>query len=289
MNKPWIRLPVLLSCVLLASACASIDPVTGQKVRNMYLIEEDIQLGQDVMRDVVTEMEKAGVPMNRDAARVTQIQTMINRIAAVSHYPELPYEFILFHTNIVNAAAAPGGKILVFEGLYHPEEGIVHDEDELAAVIAHEIAHVNCRHTTRSLTRELPWNLILLGGGLAAELAGEDDLALALGGVFLVYQGLVLPKYSRTDEFEADRVGLMYMAQAGYDPRAAPRIWRRVHKSEGRMGVLQYLSTHPDHRDRARELEKLLPEAMDLYAEAVGGYPADYTPDPFRAQAVIRD
>ena len=268
MKHRFHKLVLLLP--LFAVSCATVDPVTGQRTRNLYLIEDDIQLGRQVKADVVKTMREDGVPINVDRQAVAKLQDMVNRIAAVSHLPDLPYEVTLFQTNIVNAFAAPGGQMGVFTGLYHPEIGLVKDDDELAAVIAHEIAHVTCRHTTESLTRGMPMQLILIGGSIYAEAKGKEDLALALGAGFLVYQGLVLPKFSRNDEAEADAVGLMYMAKAGYDPRAAVRLWERAAARGKDPKLFALFSSHPTDRARADALRKLLPKALEEYERARG-------------------
>ena len=280
MNTRWVGKRVLggLLLALLSSSCATVDPVTGRKVNNMYLIEDDIQLGREVMADTVKSMRESGVPLNANRTRVRQVEDIVKRIAAVSHLPNLPYEVTVFETNIVNAAAAPGGQLMVFSGLYDAKKGLVADEDELAAVIGHEIAHVTCRHTTEEMTRQLPMQLILLGGAIYAEAKGDDDLALALGAGFLVYQGLILPRYSRTDEAEADAVGLMYMAKAGYDPRAAIRVWQRAAERDGDPGLLAMFSSHPTNKARKKSLEAMLPEAMEAYRQATGRYPQGYSP-----------
>lgn len=270
----------LLTAAFIATGCATpqYDPVSGREVRNMYTLEEDIKLGRSVVGDVVEEMRKQNIPMNQDSAKLNTLSNMMHRIAAASHYPDLPYSVVLIHTNIVNAAAAPGGQLLFWEGLYDPDEGLVKNDTELAAVMAHEIAHATARHTTRTLTRTMPVSALFLAGALAAELTDNSDLAIALGAAFVLYEGVWLPRYSRQDEHEADRIGLFYMAEAGYDPRAAARLWRRVYERDGDPGLFKYLSSHPSHRDRYRALEQLMPDAMAVYAEATGGYPSDYTP-----------
>jgi len=256
----------MLAILFISSGCSTTDLVTGKQVNNMYSIDDDIKLGAGVMSDVRKQMAKQRVPVNADAARVNQLKEMVDRIAAVSHMPTLPYEVVLFQTNIVNAAAAPGGKIIVFSGLYDEKKGLVKNENELAAVIAHEIAHVTCRHTTESLTRRAPVNMALLLGTIYAEAKGNDDIALAMGVAFVAYEGFYLPQYSRLDETEADAVGLMYMAKAGYDPRAAPELWKRVNEKEGRApALMRWMSSHPSHRDRYKALDKLMPAALAEY------------------------
>ncbi|GEM_PF-65380 len=253
---------------LLTASCATIDPVTGKKVYNIWTIEDDIRMGADVYKDMHQWAKDEGIPINRDTERLEQLNRIMNDIAAVSHMPDLPYEVMLLETNMVNAFAMPGGKFIVLSGLYDEEFGLVRDEDELAFVMAHEIAHVNCRHSTRAMTRSMPINLLLLGGVIYAEYKDDEDLQLLLGGAFLVHQGLVMTKYSRKDEREADKVGLMYMARAGYDPRAAVRLWERAAEEEPKfMKNISFLLTHPPSSERARRLRRRLPAAIAAYEE----------------------
>jgi predicted Zn-dependent protease len=155
-----------------------------------------------------------------------------------------------------------------FEGIWNPKLGLVRTVDELAAVIAHEIAPVNCRHSTEAMTREMLPNLLLAGAAIWAEIEEEDDAQLILAGAMLAYNGLVVTKYSRVDELEADRVGMMYMAQAGYDPAAAPQLQRIAASDRQTAMPLSIFSTHPRDDLRAQELKKHLPEALALYEAA---------------------
>ncbi len=267
--RNWIAHTLCGVCALLLTvSCATIDPVTGNKVYNLWTIEDDIRMGADVHKDMRQWAKDEGIPINQDKERVEQLNRIMSDIAAVSHMPDLPYEVMLLETNMVNAYAMPGGKFVVFSGLYDEKVGLVKDEDELAFVMAHEIAHVNCRHSTRAMTRTMPVNLLLLGGTVYAEYKDKDDLQLVLGGAFLVHQGLVVTRYSRKDEREADEVGLMYMARAGYDPRAAVRLWERAAEEEDRlMKNISFLLTHPPSSERARLLQRRLPEALAAYEE----------------------
>lgn len=263
----WILLGVLVA----AGGCVTRDVVTGRKTRNLFSIKDDIEIGSGIYKDFLKEMRKEGVPVDADPRQVQRIRTIVSRIAAVSHLPNLPYEAALFHTNIVNAMAMPGGKIVVFDGLWDKKEGIVADDEELAAILGHEIAHVTCRHSTEEMTWSLPVELVLAGVGIYAQCKGNDDLAAATGAAFLVYRGLWIPKYSRVNELEADRVGTFYMARVGYDPRAAVRLWKKVSEKEGSgWPVLSIFSTHPPHDKRYKELEKILPEALKEYSAATG-------------------
>lgn len=279
MKTPPLR--ILLSSIAMAAglaasallvSCTTTDLVTGKDVQNLYSIEDDIQLGQEAYAEFAAEMEKAGVPINQDRDKLGELREMTDRIAGVSHGTNFVFEVNLFQTNIVNAMAMPGGKLIVFEGLWDPKEGLVRDDDELAAVMAHEIAHVTCRHSTEELTAAMPAELILLGAAIYAEVDENEDLQMAVGAAFLLYEGLWVPKYSRGQEAEADAVGLMYMAKAGYNPEAAVRLWKRAHEMEGdEWPVLSIFSTHPSNEYRYKKLQELLPEAMTLYAQSQGG------------------
>jgi len=280
-----ILIPIVvpgLVCLLLSS-CATIDAVTGRNVYNMYTVDEDIQLGQEAMKANLDELEKQGVRIDADPLRVAQLNEIMRKITAVSDMPQLPYKVTLIRTNIVNAAAMPGGQMIVFQGLYDGKNAMVKDEDEMAAVMSHEIAHVNCRHTTEEMSKIMAAAAIAEIVAVVAEHNDENNLATAIRAVFTVGSLLWIPMHSRGDEAEADRVSMFYMAKAGYDPRAAPRIWQRVYeKGKKEPGILdQALSifaTHPSDEKRYKEMSMYLPYAMEEYVKAVGCYPKGYDP-----------
>jgi predicted Zn-dependent protease len=246
------------------------DAVTGQQTQNFYSLQEDVELGSEVYSETIEEMRARGVPINADPARTAQLREMVQRISSVSDLPELPYEVTLIQTNIVNAMAAPGGKIMVYEGLWDPEDGLVKDDEELAAVLAHEIAHVNCRHSTESMTRQMLPNALFLGASIFAQAKDREDLAVALSGAFMLYNGIWVTRYSRQDEIEADSVGLMYMAKAGYDPRAALRMWDRAARNRsGDDPADSIFSTHPADRVRLENLRTKLPAALNVYEAGI--------------------
>ncbi len=267
--------------MLFLASCATIDPVTERRTVNLYTMQDEVDLGREVTAANIEEMKKAGVRVNNDPDRIAQLNEITERISAVSDMPGLPYEVTLFHTNIVNAAAAPGGAMMVFEGLYDPDSGMVRDEEELAAVMAHEIAHINARHVTERLSRIMG---IQIATGIVAGVADRrrDDTRLgdAMRTVAVVGTVLWIPSYTRQNEYEADRIGLFYMAKAGYDPRAAPRIWQRIYEEGDDRDTAHIFSTHPSSRQRYEALNELLPYAMEEYARATGSYPDGYTPPP---------
>lgn len=283
MNQPMrivLGLCVCAAGLALCSSCTTVDAVTGQQVYNLYSIQDDIQLGQTAVAANLKELTESGVPINSDPVRLEKLREITRRIAAVSDMPQLPYDVVLVHTGIVNACAFPGGRLMVFEGLYDPKEGLVTDEDELAAVIAHEIAHANCRHATERLSKVMTAAAIAEIAAAVAEHKEHEKSAMALRAMFMVGASLWIPVYSREDEFEADRVGLFYMARAGFDPRAAPRIWQRVAQREGeaRSLLASIFATHPANKARFEALQKLLPYAIEEYVAVMGRYPEGYVP-----------
>ena len=261
-----IRFLLGLVCTLLLAGCTTMDAVTGQQTRNFYSLQDDVDIGSQVYSGTIEEMRARGVKVNTDTAKVEQLREMVRRISGVSNLPDLPYEVVLIQTNVVNAMAAPGGKIMVYEGLWNPKDGLVKDDDELAAVLAHEIDHVNCRHSTEAMTHNMLPSLILMGGAIIAQAKDREDIAQALSGVFVVYNGVWVTRYSRMDENEADFVGLMYMAKAGYDPRAALRIWERsAQRRTGADPASSIFSTHPADSVRLQNLRVQLPAALAAY------------------------
>ncbi len=259
------RIAFILLCLL--TGCTTVDYVTGQNTQNFYSVQQDVQFGSQVYKETLEEMRARGVPINADPARTAQLREMVRRIGAVSDLPDLPYDVALIQTNLVNAMAAPGGKIMVYEGLWDPNNGLAHDEDEIAAVLAHEIAHVNCRHSTEAMTRVLPVNLLAtLGAAAARDTRYERFAQIAAAGGLLFYNGIWMTRYSRADEMEADSVGLMYMAEAGYDPRAALRIWERaLTRRTGSDAAQSIFSTHPPDAARLQNLRTRLPAALTVY------------------------
>jgi metalloendopeptidase OMA1, mitochondrial len=267
-TRASIPLALLAALLALGSGCATTDYVTGRRVQNMYSLDEDVQLGQKFYAETVGELKKENAPVNQDPARVALVREITGNIAAVAHITNVPYKATYVgDPDIVNACAFPGGNLMVYEGLWNAKDGLVQTVDELAAVVAHEIAHVNCRHSTEAMTRQMLPNLLLAGGLVWASVKDDDDLQLLFGGLMLVHNGLIVTKYSRQDELEADRVGMTYMAKAGYDPAAAPRVWARLAgASDSQLKkTLSIFSTHPRDALRAQELRKHLPQAQALY------------------------
>lgn len=177
------------------------------------------------------------------------------------------WEFNLVQDDSANAFAMPGGKIVVYTGILP----LTQDEAGLAVVMGHEIAHVFAKHGSERMTQ----SLLVEMGGMALSTAIKEKPA-ATQQLFMTSYGLgaqigLLLPYSRTHENEADRLGLIFMAMAGYDPQQAVAFWQRMaEQSQGRSQSLEFLSTHPLYDTRIRNLQDLIPEAMQYYRPQAG-------------------
>ncbi len=171
------------------------------------------------------------------------------------------WEFNLAAGKEVNAWALPGGKIAIYEGLLP----ITRDEAGLAVVMGHEIAHVVAKHGNERLSQALVTQM----GGIALATAlsqrPEQTRQLWMAAFGLGAQVGVLLPHSRLHESEADRLGMIFMAMAGYDPRAAIGVWERMAQQKGDQRALEFLSTHPSDQRRLRDIERHLPEALEYY------------------------
>jgi predicted Zn-dependent protease len=196
-------------------------------------------------------------------AFVEPVEQVGRRIAAVSDRPSYHWRFVvLADPREANAFALPGGKVAVYTGLFP----VAHNTEGLAVVLGHEIAHVLARHGAERMSQGL---LAQLGGTVLAAVLGsspDGDRALAAYGLG-AQVGVLLP-YSRTQESEADHIGLLLMARAGYDPNAAIAFWRRMERAASSGGPPEFLSTHPSRGTREEQIRVWLPEAMALYAAA---------------------
>lgn len=256
---------MLLGSILLlvAGSCASV-PHTGRKQFNMLSDAQMNTLGLKVFREVLQkEREAQGSHVADVVKRVTE---RVSRAAETIDRPGFQWEVKVIDKDAPNAVCLPGGKIIVFTGILP----YVQNEAGLAAVISHEVAHAVARHGGERLSQQLALRgAITLGGEVLREKDGKLDNrsriilgALGLGGTL----GVILP-YSRTHEFEADRIGQLYMARAGYDPSEAVNLWSRMSKIN-KPPIPEWLSTHPADDERIRKLKEALPDAQKHYGEA---------------------
>lgn len=263
----WIK---CLAVILLVSSGCARDYVTHKKTFNFFSLKTDIKMGQEVLSGQIKEFRRQHVHYDDDPEMLGRIGNIVTKIAAVSDIPQFPYEAHYARLPIVNAWCAPGGKMMVYEGLFSEKEGLVqrNSDDELAAVLGHEISHATCRHVVETMSKNSSFLFI----GQVIEVLLVRSGASKTGDIFneIFTQGMKIyaPAYSRKNESEADRVGILYMAKAGFDPRAAVALWKRAAAKSGKHDKTSIYASHPANGERAKNLEAVLPQAIAEYEKS---------------------
>jgi predicted Zn-dependent protease len=264
--KHFRQLAFLLILSFFLFSCASV-PVTER--RGLHLVP-DSELTTMSYQEYNNVLKKS--KLSTDMAKVSMVRRVGQRIATASeqllvekgHGDDIrnyKWEFNLIEDDkTVNAWCMPGGKVAVYTGLLF----ISQDENGLAVVMGHEVAHAIAKHGNERMSQGL---LAQFGAiGLSVALAGNpgvtSDIFMQAYGVG-AQVGFLLP-YSRIQESEADHIGLILMAKAGYDPRGAVVLWQRMN-AKGGARPPEFLSTHPAPESRIRNIESLIPEAMQVY------------------------
>ncbi len=239
-----------------AAGCTTV-PITGRRQLVLLPEEAELSMGLSAFREVLSKAR-----VSPDPALNEQVTRVGRRIAAATGRDDYRWEFKVLEDRQVNAFALPGGKVAVYTGMLP----VTQDDAGLAAVLGHEVAHATARHGGERVSQTL-----LVQTGLAAVqvgLARNDPRTVQavtslLGAGAAV--GLLLP-WSRAQESEADHLGLIYMAKAGYHPSAARDLWVRMAR-QSREGSRppEFLSTHPLPETRIRQIEAWLPEALTYY------------------------
>jgi len=247
---------MLPAVLMLVPACAT-APITGRSQLLLVSEAQEIALGMQAYNQFLSEVKISQDP--QITAMVTRVGT---RIARAADKPAYNWTFtVVDEDKTVNAFALPGGKIVVYTGILPYTK----DEAGMAFLIGHEVAHVIARHGGERMSQAL---LVQLGEeGLRVALSNkspETIQAISLGYGLATTIGVMLP-FSRTHEYEADRIGLILMAKAGYDPNEAPAFFERMLKDSSKASPPEFLSTHPADASRIRELYGLIPEALQYY------------------------
>jgi len=238
-------------------------PVTGRTQKVAMSEEDQSKLGADAYRELLGPVQASIVSSGPEAEMVRRAG---ERIAAMADDPGFEWEFTLVNSQEKNAWCLPGGKVAVYTGILE----VTQTEEGLAAVMAHEIAHAIAQHGAERMLQEQLTQIALTAVG--ATLGGLDPATrgavLALFGAGAQF-GVLLP-FSRDMESEADHIGLIYMARAGYDPRAAVGLWERMAAQREGPQPPEYASTHPSDETRIRQLQELMPEALEEYEKSRG-------------------
>jgi len=268
MEKKFVAPTVfVLALFILLSSCTSV-PITGRK--RIALLPSS-NLATMALQNYQALLKKSKLSTNtRDVATVRKVGRRIAK-AAESFMKEegmekqlknFRWEFNLIDDpETVNAFCMPGGKVAVYTGILP----IARNEAGLAVIMGHEVAHAIAKHGNERMSQLL---LVQLGG-VALDVALKNKPEETRGMFMLAYGlgarlGVLLP-YSRTHESEADHIGLILMARAGYDPSAAPLFWQRMSESGGGKRAPQFLSTHPSPLKRVKKLQQLVPGVRTRY------------------------
>jgi predicted Zn-dependent protease len=239
--------PVLMALCLVA--CHR-NPATGAKTFNLLSTPQSIALGNEAQPKFLASYG-GEVP---DAEVVGYVRTLGKALAAQSEVPNLPWEFHVVDSEVVNAFALPGGKIFVSRGLLEHLD----NEAQLAGVLGHEIGHVTAEHIGQQMSRAMAITLGTTALGVFAQ-QQDDDWLRALGVGAQVGGALYLLRFSRTQETQADALGMRYMERLGYNPAGQAQVLAILAKlSAGSGRPPEFLLTHPDPEDRVDDAVTLL-------------------------------
>jgi predicted Zn-dependent protease len=257
---------IFSALLLLIPSCQTV-PITGrqqlsivpsQTVMSMSVTEYDDFLKK---HKVITGTKEAQM-VSRVGRRVQKaVEKYFSDHNMSDHLEGYQWEFNLVEDAAVNAWCMPGGKVVVYTGILPLAEG----EAGLAVVMGHEVSHAIARHGDERLSQGLVTEMggVALSTALSQYSKETHDLFMTAFGVGSQV-GILLP-YSRVQESEADRLGLIFMAMAGYDPREAVSFWKRMAGAKKGASPPEFLSTHPADSKRIADIEKLMPEAMGYY------------------------
>ena len=258
---------------LLTVACGTTNtvPITGRKT---HLLVDDAQIlslssqqYQDYMKGAQLSANQNNTAMVKRVGQrlATAVETYLRDNGFSNELQNFQWEFNLVANNQVNAFCMPGGKIVVYEGILP----VTQDETGLAIVLGHEIAHAVAKHSAEQLSKQMRQQYAAqIGGSVLSQLAQKKGLGNTASLIDLAGQmGFKFAnlKYSRDNETEADHLGLIFAAMAGYDPQLAIPFWQRMSQLGGGSNQSELFSDHPSDEKRLAALQKLMPEALKYY------------------------
>ena len=253
---------------LLAIGGCETNPYTGRSQLLMSSVSEEAQMGAQAYEQVKSDPKMRPSQDPREIEPVKRVAARIVEAAKRSKYAEVAQQFqwevtVIKDDKTANAFALPGGKMAVYTGIFP----MAKTEAGLAAVMGHEVVHALARHGAERMSQGQLTNAGLQVVGAAAGAAGGGGMlgqaAMAALGVG-AQVGVLLP-FSRKHESEADYVGILLAADAGYDPRESIALWERMGQMSGGGAPSEFMSTHPSHETRIAQLKKWMPEAMAIY------------------------
>lgn len=255
---------------ILLSACGTSEtvPITGRKhkigVSDQQVLALSNQEYSKYMATAVKSTNATNTAMvNRVGRRLADaVDSYLNTHGYQSEVKDFQWEFNLVQNKEANAFCMPGGKIVVYEGLLPYTQ----DETSLAIVLGHEIAHAVAKHSAEQMTKQQNQQLgTNIGANIIGAVTGSSDLGNIASQVAGQYFSFANLKYSRDDELEADHMGLIFAAMAGYNPQEAITFWKRMSASTGSANVSDFMSDHPSDAKRIAALQAEMPEALKYY------------------------
>ena len=274
-----LRLTGLLLLAVSAAACTT-NPYTGRWQLMAIPASYETSLGEQSYAQVLHDPKN---PISHNPQEVQPVERVAERIIEVakrSKYAEAAQSYkwevsVIKSDQTANAFALPGGKIAVYTGLFP----FAKNEAGLAAVMGHEVVHALARHGGERMSQNIFTQVALIGAaiGLGSSGMGSGTSQLAMQALGLGAQVGVLLPFSRKHESEADYIGLLLAAEAGYDPQEAVRVWERMEAAGGQQPS-EYMSTHPSHGTRIKQLTEWMPEALALYESAPKAPVSDLPP-----------
>ena len=271
-----IRTLLITALVLLTAGCGTTNtvPITGRKTHLLVSDAEILSLSsqqyQEYMKSskVSTNQTNTALVKRVGQRLATAVETFLVNNGYADEVQNLQWEFNLVADNQANAFCMPGGKIVVYEGMLP----VTQDEPSLAIVLGHEIAHTVAKHSAEQLSKQMrQQSAAQIGGSVLSQVAQAKGVSTTTASLIdlLAQTGFNFAdlKYSRDNETEADRLGLIFAAMAGYDPQAAIPFWQRMAALGGNTKS-ELLSDHPSDEKRIAELQKRMPEALKYYTPA---------------------
>lgn len=264
-----IKFILFLAVVLVLSACGTTQtvPLTGRKHNLLFSDSEILSYSNKEYSTYMLSAKKS-----TDVASTAMVQRVGKRLAAAvetylknnnmaSEIQNYSWEFNLVASKEVNAFCMPGGKIVVYEGLLP----VTQNEASLAVVLGHEIAHAVAKHSAEQMSKKArqQYGTMALGTILNSAVgSGTGDIASGIAGEYFSFRNL---KYSRNNESEADYIGLVFAAMAGYNPEVAVSFWQRMAAQGGSSNNNDLFSDHPSDSKRIAAIEALMPNALKYY------------------------